>query len=227
VLALDGVPVAWLAGPAWSDVAGQLPGALAPLAAELFTIDAVAALVERAAGRAPVLVREVVPRVVGLPVLTEVLRMLAREQVPLGDLAAVLDAIAVAPAPAGGFTARDAAPLAEHVRGALRRQISARWAPRGTLAVYTVDAMIEDAVRSSIERSGGASVLALEPAIAEDIVAAVRAALGAGPGVILASGDVRRHLRTLLELELPEVAILAVHELAPGTAVHAAGRIEV
>jgi type III secretion protein V len=226
-VAIDGTPVAWLAAQRFADVLDQLPAALTPLAAELLTVDRVAALVERAALTAPVLVREVVPRVVPLPVLAEVLRSLAREQVPLDDLAAILDAIALAPAPAGGFTGRDTAALAEHLRGQLRRQISARWAPRGQLAVYTVDAMIEDAVRSSIDRRDGASVLALEPAIAQDIVAAVRTKLGAGPGVILTSGDVRRHLRALLEPELPEIAILAAHELAPGTAVHTAGRIEV
>ncbi|MEO7733735.1 MAG: FHIPEP family type III secretion protein, partial [Kofleriaceae bacterium] len=226
-LAIDGTAVAWLAGATLDAVLDQLPAALAPLAAELLTVDRVAQLVERAALHAPVLVREVVPRIVTLPVLAEVLRGLAREQVPLDDLAAILDAIALAPAPAGGFTGQDAGLLAEHLRGPLRRQISARWAPRGQLAVYTIDAMIEDAVRSSIDRRGGAAVLALEPAIAQDIIAAVRSKLGAGPAVILTSGDVRRHLRALLEPELPDIAILAAHELAPGTAVHTAGRIEV
>jgi type III secretion protein V len=226
-LAIDGTPVAWLTGATFPDVLDRLPAALAPLAAELLTVDRVAALIERTALTAPLLVREVVPRVVSLPVLAEVLRSLAREQVPQAELAAILDAIALAPAPPGGFTARDTAQLSEHLRGQLRRQISARWAPRGQLAVYTVDAMIEDAVRSSIDRQGGAAVLALEPAIAQDIVAAVKARLGAGPAVILTSGDVRRHLRALLEPELPDVAILAAHELAPGTAVHTAGRIEV
>jgi type III secretion protein V len=227
VLAIDGTPVAWLAGAALGDVLGKLAAALAPLAAELLTVDRVAALVDRTAAAAPLLVREVVPRIAALPVLAEVLRSLAREQVPLDDLAAILDAIALAPAPAGGFTGKDVAALAEHLRGQLRRQISARWAPRGQLAVYTVDAMIEDAVRSSIDRRDGAAVLALEPAIAQDIVAAARAVLGTRPGVILTSGDVRRHLRALLEPELPEVAVLAAHELAPGTAVRTEGRIEV
>jgi type III secretion protein V len=111
------------------------------------------------------------------------------------------------------------------VRGHLRRQISARWAPRGQLAVYTVDAMIEDAVRGAIDRRDGTQILALEPAIAQDIVAAVRGKLSAG--VILVSGDIRRHLRSLLEPELPDVAVLAAHELAPGTAVTTAGRIDV
>src|SRR4029079_606981 len=111
------------------------------------------------------LVREVVPRVVTLPVLAEILRSLAREQVPQGDLAAILAALALYPAPPGGFTGKDTAHLTEHLRGQLRRQISARWAPRGQLAVYTVDAMIEDAVRSSIDRQddrqNGPAVLAL------------------------------------------------------------------
>jgi type III secretory pathway component EscV len=174
-----------------------------------------------------VLVREVVPRVVAMPVLSEVLRQLAREQVPLADLAAILEAIALVSPPAGGFTARDVPALVEQLRGHLRRQISARWAPRGQLAVYTVDAMIEDSIRTSIDRRDGAQILALEPAIAQDIVAAVRGKLADGTGVLLVSSDVRRHLRGLLEPELPDVAILAAHELAPGTAITTTGRIEI
>lgn len=213
VVSIDGTPVAWPASPA------ELPAVLAGLVPELLGVDRVAALVEKTAAHSPVLVREVVGKLVTLPALAEVVRQLAREQVPVDDLAGVLEAIALAP------STKDPAALAEHVRGHLRRQISARWAPRGQLAVYTVDAMIEDAVRGAIDRRDGAQVLALEPAIAHDIVTAVRGQLSAG--VILVSGDIRRHLRTLLEPELPDVAVLAAHELAPGTAVTTAGRINV
>jgi type III secretion protein V len=216
VVAIDGTPVAWPASP------GALAATLASLVPELLGVDRVAALVEKTAAHAPVLVREVVPRLVSLPVLTEVVRQLAREQVPVDDLAGVLEAIALAPK---SEDRGDVAALVEHVRSHIRRQISARWAPRGQLAVYTVDAMIEDAVRGAIDRRDGAAVLALEPAIAHDIVAAVRARLS--QGVILVSGDIRRHLRSLLEPELPEVAVLAAHELAPGTSVTTAGRIDV
>jgi len=228
-LAIDGTPVAWLAlaGEPLEALAKQLPAALAPLVPELLGVDRVAALVERTAVHAPVLVKEVIPRVVALPVLAEVLRQLAREGVPIDDLAGVLEAIALAPQPPGGFSAATVPALVEHLRGQLRRQITARWAPRGQVAVYTVDAMIEDAVRSAIDRRDGAQILALEPAIAQDIVAAVRGKLGTGPAVLLVSGDVRRHLRGLLEPELPAIAILAAHELAPGTAVTTAGRIDV
>ena len=87
--------------------------------------------------------------------------------------------------------------------------------------------MIEDAVRTAVDRRDGVAVLALEPDIAQDIVTAVKAKLGTKAAVILTSGDIRRHLRSLLEPELPAVAILAAHELLPGTAVKTAGRIEV
>ncbi len=228
-LALDGTPVAFLTATDLATLVAALPRALAPLAAELLGLDRVAALVERTAVQAPVLVKEVVPRVIALPALAEVLRGLVREHIPITDVGAVLEAIAAAPAPTAGgsFTARDVPTLVEHLRGALRRQIAARFAPKGQLAVFTIDAMIEDAVRSAIDRRDGGAVLALEPAIAQDIVAAVRGRTGARPAVILASSDIRRHLRTLLEPELPDVAILAAHELAPGIAVATAGRIEV
>jgi type III secretion protein V len=228
-IAIDGTPVAWLAlpNPPLAALEMHLPDALAPLAAELVGVDRVAQLVERTAAHSPVLVREVVPRAIALPALAEVLRSLVREQVPIDDLAAVLEAIALAPAPQGGFTATALPALVEHLRGQLRRQISARWAPRGQIAVFTVDAMIEDAVRSAIDRRDGAGVLALEPAIAQDIVAAVRDKLAGGSGVLLVSGDVRRYLRGLLEPELPNVAILAAHELAPNTTITTSGRIDV
>ncbi len=219
-LALDDTPVAWT-------TLAALPTALTSIVAELIGVDRAQAMVDRAAQQAPVLVREVVPRVVSLPALAEVFRALARDRVPLTDVPAVLEAIALAPVPQGGVTAKDVPALVDHLRGSLRRQISARWAPRGQLAVYTVDAMIEDAVRSAIDKRDGAQILALEPAIAQDIISAVRGKLGDKPGVLLASGDVRRHLRSLIEPELPEVAVLAAHELAPGTAITTAGRIDV
>ncbi|HEY0251471.1 MAG TPA: FHIPEP family type III secretion protein, partial [Kofleriaceae bacterium] len=221
-LALDGTPVTWLTldGEPLAALTQRLPAALAPLAPELLTVDRTAQLVDRAAIHVPVLVKEVVPKIVTLPVLAEVLRQLAREGVPVDDLAPILEAIALAPQHA------DVPVLVEYLRGQLRRQITARWAPRGQVAVYTVDAMIEDAVRSAIDRRDGAQILALEPAIAQDIVAAVRGKVGT-TGVLLVSSDVRRHLRGLLEPELPEVTILAAHELAPGTAVTTAGRVDV
>ncbi len=79
--------------------------------------------------------------------------------------------------------------------------------------------MIEDAVRSAIDRRDGAQILALEPAIAQDIIAAVRDKLGAGPAVILVSAATSAATCAgCSSPSCPSVAMLAAHELAPGTA---------
>ncbi len=225
-IAIDATPVAWFgvgdleASSRSAQIGQEVELALSKLAPELLGVDRVAQLVDAAAVHAPVTVREVIPKVIALPRLAELLRELAREGISIEDTAAILEAISLAP------DTKDLSTLVDHVRTQLRRQITARWAPRGQLAVFTVDAMIEDAVRTSIDRRDGTQILALEPAIASDIVAAVKSKLG-DTGVILASGDIRRHLRALLEPELPGVAVLAAHELAPNTTVRTSGRIEV
>jgi type III secretion protein V len=203
VLSIDATAVAWFPS------LDELEARLRSVAAEMLGIDRVAMLLEQAATRAPMLVREAK---ISLPALTDLLRTLVREGIPIDDLPAILDAITTTTDP-------------EALRSRLHRQISARFAPRGQIAVYTVDAMIEDAVRSAVDRRDGAAVLALEPAIAQDIVAAVKAKVS--EGVILTSSDVRKHLRSVLEPELPNVAVIAAHELTAGTAVTTIGRIEV
>ncbi len=226
-LAIDATPVAWfdVAGGELEPLDESLTAALIAAAPDLLGLDRVSELVDRAAVHAPVTVREVVPKRIGLPALGELLRALVRERVPIDDIAAILEAIALLP---DRDLAGPPTVLVDRVRAHLRRQISARWAPRGQLSVFTVDAMIEDAVRTAIDRRDGTPVLALEPAIAHDIVTAVRDKLAtATDGVILASGDIRHYLSELLQPELPGVAVLAAHELVPDTTVHTAGRIEV
>jgi type III secretion protein V len=225
---LHGTPVTWLTLEGRASLAEelrhQLPQALIAIAPELVELDTVQRLLDAARELQPVLVREVVPAMIGVPALAEVVRGLVREQVPLGDFGPVLAALATIAAPSG----KEPAELVELVRARMQRQIRWRWAPRGELAVFTLDSLIEDAVRTSIDRRDGQAVLALEPDIAQDILRAVREATSdVKDGVILTSGDVRRHLRGLLAAELPHLAVLAPHELPAGTSVKATARITV
>ncbi len=219
-----GHPLAWRTADGATDAAltAAVEAALAPVAHALLSVDDVAALVAHTASSQPVLVREVVPRLLALPPLAGLCRELVREGVPIVDLGSVLAAVASAPAAALAEPAR----LLEHVRAACPGPITGRYAPRGEVEVYTVDGVIEDAVRDAIDRRGGQPVLAMGPALARDIIGAVRRQVGDGAAVVLTSGDVRRHLRALLEDELPRVAVLAPHELGRGVTVRSAGRIE-
>jgi type III secretion protein V len=222
-LRLWGVTVDWLTpAPTTAGLQAALEPALARHAAELVRASVVAAqLDELGAAHAP-LVRDVVPRVAALPLLVEVLRRLVREGVSIRDLPAVLEALALAPASGP----RDAAMLAEHARGHLGRVVTGAIAPRGQLDAWTLDPLIEDAVRGALVTRDGSAIVALEPGLARDVVAAVRAQVGER-GVVLASGDVRRHLKSVLDPELPGIAVVAPHELGAGVTVRSRGRIDV
>jgi type III secretion protein V len=172
----------------------------------------------------PALVREVVPKLVNPALLADVLRRLAEEGVSLRGLRDILGALAEwAP------LERDPVALTEHVRGALRRQITFKHAGAGgTLGVFLLDPMIEDTVRDAIQRTATGSYLALEPALSRDIISAVGGGVsGHREPVILTAADIRRYVRRLVETEHPHVAVLSYQELASDVKLQPLGRISV
>lgn len=164
---------------------------------------------------APATVRQVVPKPVSLPLLTDVLRRLLEENVCIRDLKGVLEALSQV-----ANTDKDPLNLAEFVRSQMRRALThelTQGAPE--LAVHLLDPQIEDAVRSAIQRTAAGSFLTLSPAAGRDIVTAVRRAISsAAPQhapVILTQPDIRRFVRKLLETDLPEAKVVSYAELLP------------
>ena len=163
---------------------------------------------------APALVRQVVPKPIALPTLTEVLRRLVEERTSIRDLRTILEALVVV-----GATERDPLHLTEFVRGQLRRATTfrlTRGAPE--LEVYLLDPSIEETIRQSITRTNAGSFLTLAPAAARDIVTAIRRMLAQTPSpspVLLTQPDVRRFVHKLVETELPEVTVVSFAELLP------------
>jgi type III secretion protein V len=192
---------------------------------ELISIQEVQGLLEGLEKTYPALVREVVPKIVPTVLLTDILRRLAEEGVSLRGMREILGALAEwAP------LERDPVALTEHVRGALRRQISARYqAANGSLAVFLLDPMVEETIRESIQRTPTGSYLALEPALSRDIIAAVTKTVGPGRrnAVILTSAEIRRFVRRLIESENPNLPVLSFQEITPETKLQPLGRIKV
>jgi type III secretion protein V len=208
-----------------TELARDLAAALAPRASSFLGLAETQALLDEIELTAPVLVRQVVPKPVALPVLAEVLKKLVDERVSIRDLRSILEALAGA-----ANLEKDPLGLAEFVRSQLRRSITFRLAGSSNeLPVLVLDGMLEDTVRSAIQRTPAGSFLALAPAATRDIVHAVRRAVTAWPApgraVLLTQPDIRRFVRKLLEAELPELTVVSSVELSPELTVRAVARV--
>jgi type III secretion protein V len=193
---------------------------------ELFGLEEAQALLDALERTHPALVREVVPKLVSLVLFTDIARRLVEEGISLRNLRDILGALAEwAPHD------RDPVALTEHVRGALRRVITHRYAgDSGALAAYLLDPMIEDAIRDSVQKTATGSYLALEPQLSQDIVAAVGRAIGPGAtggAVLLTGAEIRRYVRRLIETEHPNLPVLSFQELAPEAQIRPIARISV
>jgi type III secretion protein V len=153
-----------------------------------------------------------------------VLRRLVDERVGIRDLRSILEALAGI-----GNVEKDPMSLAEFVRSQLRRRISFSLAGSSReLSVLVLDSPIEETIRGAVQRTPAGSFLALSPAAGRDIVQSVRRAISAWPApsrpVLLAPPDVRRFVRKLLEVELPDLDVISPVELAPELTVRAVAR---
>ncbi|MFO0642859.1 MAG: flagellar biosynthesis protein FlhA [Polyangiaceae bacterium] len=206
------------------DVARAVEAVARKRAAELLGPADVQRMLDTIAGESPI-VRSSVPKPISVSLLTDVLRRLLDEGVSCRDLEGILGAIA----PRAGDE-RDPRALADVARGHLRRAITHKLTQGAReLDVVLVDPLVEDALRRGTARQGAETVLALPPAQLRDVTAALLRAVsecregGAAP-VVLSARDTRRFVRTLLEVDAPDVAVVSDAELLPEVALRARAR---
>lgn len=170
---------------------------------------------------APALVRNVVPKPITLPILTDVLRQLAEEGVHLGHMHEICEALAQQPA----SIAKDPGALTEAVRVSLKRVLTHQYAPDGVLRVHLLDSLIEDTIRDAIPRSK--TTPAIAPHLARDIIASARATYTRTPMPFVTQPDTRRFVRALLLPHLPQLVVLSLAELDPKVQLEVVGTVGV
>jgi type III secretion protein V len=190
----------------------HVTGLLRKRASSFLGVQEVQALVEGVEAQSPALAKEALGKV-PLPLLTDVLKKLLQEQVSIRNMRAILDAL-VAPSTEG-----DANALAEKCRQALHRQISHQYAAGGPLYAFLVDPAIEETLR------GAGPQTAIEPQEARAIIEGVKRIAAHGRAILLASPDVRRLLRRLVEGTFPDVAVLTFGELDSDLQIRPVGRL--
>jgi type III secretion protein V len=205
-----------------------ITAALRENAAEFITLQQVRGMLDQLETPYPVLVQEVVPKVIDLHDLTEVMRRLAEEGITLRQLPRILQVIAER-----GRAIKDPIMLTEEVRAGLCRYITHRYsAGEGELIVYLVDREIEEMVASSVRVTPEGSYLALPPDVTQDIMASVHdevdrdLAAGREP-ILLTDQKARRYIRRLVSMEIPQIVVLSFQEIDPAMRVQPLGRITV
>ncbi len=147
--------------------------------------------------------------------IAEIMRRLVEENVPIRNLRLILEALVEY-----GPKEKDVVLLGEYVRMALGRQICFRVADRNrVIAAYVLERSVEESLRAAIRPTTVGSFLSIPEATARPIINQFRRILAATkPGVkptVLATMDVRRHLRNLLMRNGIDLAVLSYQELTP------------
>lgn len=173
-------------------------------------------------------VEELVPNLMSLGGVQKVLQNLLRERVSIRDMLTICEALAdFAP------NIKDPDLLTEYVRQKLSRSlIGALVDEQGELNLLTVDSQIEDFIRESIHKTEQGSFLSLEPNLGQRIVEAIiketeRVVAEGYQPILLATPNIRRHLRQLIERFAPQVIIISASELTTNVRINSLGSVAI
>jgi flagellar biosynthesis protein FlhA len=179
-------------------------------AQELLGHEEVQQLLSSLGRSAPKLVEELTPRALPLAVVVRVLQNLLAERVPIRQFKRIAEAL-IEQAP----QTQDPVQLTAAARAAMGRFIVQEIGGMASeLPVYTLAPQLERVLQDSLAGGGAA----LEPGLAERMnsnlteVVKRQEALGE-PSVLLVPGEVRALLSRLLRHSVPQLSVLAYHEI--------------
>ncbi len=188
---------------------------------QLIGVDDVQRLIDEVAQSRPALVRETVPKMIGLPRLTELLGVLAGERLSLDHLGEVLEALS-REEPNSAID-----DLVMRIRQRLAPVITASLPMKGAnIAVLTLDEDVASVLKNSLSRTAGGERLILPPRMLDQFVQACAKAVGGrSDAVLLVEAPLRRPLYGMLGAELPQLRVIATDEIEPAARVEIAGKV--
>jgi len=173
----------------------------------------------------PLIVDEVIPKVVSHSLLLKVLQNLLREGVSIRNMVTILESLA----DCGGINEVDS--LTEIVRQGLSRHICKTLVDgSGILNVISLDPRLEQLLTQSLQKIEGSVQLALDPKVATDLLTKVKERIeevmheGRSP-ILLCSGMLRLSLKRLTERMAPRLTILSYNEIPTTVQLQSTGLI--
>jgi type III secretion protein V len=176
--------------------------------------------------RFPDLVKEAM-RIMPVQKIGEILQRLVSEDISIRNLRAILEALVE-----WGQKEKDSVLLTEYVRGALKRHISYKYsAGQNMLPAYLLAPKVEETVRGAIRQTSAGSYLALDPTVSKTLVENIKRGVGTLPvtgtkPVLLASMDIRRYMRKLIEQDLHDLQVVSYQELTAEVNIQPLARID-
>ena len=173
----------------------------------------------------PIVVDDIIPKVISVGYLQKILANLLREGIPIRDLETILETIGD-----HSNVLKDTDIITEYVRQSLKRTITHRFAEANSLRVITLDTQIEDLIVSSVKKSDQGSYLAMPPDMIQRIVTASNREIDKIKDVIptviiLTSPVVRIYYKKLTEQFIPNITVLSYSEIDSTAQIQAIGNI--
>ncbi len=192
---------------------------------ELLSRQDVNTMIENVKKTNPIVVDDLIPKVVSVGYLQKVLANLLKEGIPIRDMETILETL-------GDHTnvLKDIDIATEYVRQSLKRTITHRFAEANSLRVITLDTQIEDMIVSSVKKNEQGSYLAMPPDVIQNIVAATNEEIDKIKDVIptviiLTSPVVRIYFKKLTEQFIPNITVLSYSEIDASAQIQAIGNI--
>lgn len=186
---------------------------------EFFGVQETKQLLDEMETRYPDLLKEVY-RHVTVQKIAEVLQRLIGERISVRNMKLVLESLA-----RWASREKDVLALVEHVRGAMARYISNKFAQGNDLRVLLLSAEFEEVVRRGIRQTSGGSFINLEPAESEELMDRLAVGLDSvhiahKDMVLLCSVDVRRYIKKLIEGRFRELDVMSFGEVSETVSVN-------
>ncbi|WP_434654242.1 EscV/YscV/HrcV family type III secretion system export apparatus protein [Chromobacterium violaceum] len=205
--------------PALDELYHCLAALLARHVNEYFGVQETKHMLDQLEGKYPDLLKEVL-RHATVQRIAEVLQRLLAERISVRNMKLIMEALALwAP------REKDVINLVEHVRGALARYICHKFSTGGELRAVMVSAEVEDMVRKGVRQTSAGAFLNLEPAASDELMDLFALGLeGLGVAykdmVLLASVDVRRFIKKLVETRFRELEVVSFGEITDSVSVN-------
>lgn len=197
-------------------------------ASELLGRQEVQKLLEGIKEQYNVVIDELIPDILRLGEVQKVLQNLLDEQIPINDLATILETLADY-----GLVTKDTETLTEYVRQSLKRTIATKYMDEEQrIKVIVVHPKVEELITQSIQKTATGSYPVLKP----DSVNRMLDSLGnvhqqlvaqGTSHVILASPKIRLAVRKLITFNFPDIAVLSLNEIPNEIMIESVGSIEI